>query len=91
MNHRSSPEKPKPHQSLLCVLSGVAVEVLEEDHRVMFLKLFEQPPPLFGGHALVLGDVLKKLLEALQGGSLALVFILLWCHLLAEGEHCNTQ
>lgn len=64
--------------------------MLEEDHRVMFLKLFEQPPPLLDWNALAGGDVMKKLLEALQSGSLTLVLIFLWCHLLAEGECCNT-
>lgn len=33
---------------------------------------------------------MKKLFEALQGGSLTLVLVLLWSRLLAEGERCNT-
>lgn len=65
--------------------------MLKEDHRVMFFKLFEQPPPLFGRHGLVGGDVAKKLLQALQCGGLSLVLVLLWRHLLAEGECCNTK
>lgn len=65
--------------------------MLKEDHRVMFFKLFEQPPPLLGRHGLVGGDVTKKLLKALQCGGLPLVLVLLWRHLLAEGECCNTK
>lgn len=64
--------------------------MLEKDHRVMLLKLFEQPPLLLGRHFLVGGDVMKKLLEALQSGSLTLVLVFLWRYLLAEGERCNT-
>lgn len=33
---------------------------------------------------------MKKLFEALQGGSLTLVLVLLGSHLVAEGERCNT-
>lgn len=58
---------------------------------MMFFKLFEQPPPLLGRHGLVGGDVAKKLLKALQRGGLSLVLVLLWRHLLAEGECCNTK
>lgn len=65
--------------------------MLEEDHRVMFLKLFEQPPLLLDRQALAGGDVMEKMLEALQSGRLTLVLILLWRHLLAEGECCDTQ
>ena len=64
--------------------------MLEEDHGVMFLKFFEQPPLLLHRHVLAGGDVMKKLLEALQSCSLTLVLVFLWRHLLAEGERCNT-
>lgn len=68
-----------------------AGEMLQEDDGVMLLELFEQPPPLFDADAFAGGDVTQELLEAFQGGSLALVLVLLWRHLLAEGERCNTQ
>lgn len=83
--HRGSRLKPN-----LCVSEG-AGKMLEENHRVMFFKLFEQPPLLLDRHALAGGNVMKKLFETLQGGSLTLVLVLLWCHLLAEGECCKTQ
>lgn len=65
--------------------------MLEEDHGVMFFKLFEQAPPLLDRYGFAGGNVMKKLFEALQGGSLSLILVLLWRHLLAEGERCNTQ
>lgn len=74
--------------SYLCV-SESARKVLQEDHGVMLFKLFEQPPLLLGRHPLARGNVMKKLFEALQGGSLTLVLVFLWSHLLAEGERCN--
>lgn len=68
-----------------------AVEMLEEDHGVEFLKLSEQPPPLLGRYGFAGGNIAKQLLEALQRGRLSLVLVLLWRHLLAEGESCNTK
>lgn len=65
--------------------------MLQEHHRVMFLKLFQQPPLLLDRHVVPGGDVMQKLLETLQSGRLALVLVLLQRHLLAEGECCNTQ
>lgn len=65
--------------------------MLEEDHRVMFFKLFEQPPPLFDGNGFARGNIMKKLFEAVQSGSLSLILVLLWRRLLAECERCNTQ
>lgn len=62
-------------------------EVLEEDHGVVLLEVFDQPPPLLGGQAGVQRDVVQQLLEAPQGGGVSLVLVLLWGHLLAEGEH----
>lgn len=82
------PSPPKNPQ--LCV-SESAREMLEENHRMMFFKLFEQPLPLFDRHGFVWRDVTKKQLEALQCGSFSLVLVLLWRHLLAEGERCNAQ
>lgn len=78
-------------QTLYLYVSEGAGEMLEEDHGVMFFKLLEQPPPLLGRYGFTWGDITKKLFEALQGGSLSLVLIFLWCHLLAEGKCCNTQ
>lgn len=72
-------------------VSEGAGEMLEEDHGVMLFKLFEQPPPLLHRHASAGRNVTEELFEALQGGSLSLVLILLWRHLLAEGERCNAQ
>lgn len=37
----------------MSLLSEGTREMLEEDHRVMFLKFFEQPFLLFDGHVLV--------------------------------------
>lgn len=65
--------------------------MLEEDHRVMFFKLFEEPPPLPDRYGFAGGNVTKKLFEALQGGGVSLVLVFLWRHLLAEDECCNTQ
>lgn len=66
-------------------------EMLEKDHWMMLFKLSEQPSSLFGRQGLVGGDFTQKLLEALQGCCLSLVLVLLWRHLLAEGECCNRE
>lgn len=68
-----------------------AGEMLEKDHWVMLFKFFQQPPLLLGRQGLVGGDFAQKLLEALQCGCLSLVLVLLWRHLLAEGECCNIE
>ena len=65
--------------------------MLEEDHGVMLFKLFEQPPPLLDGDGSARGNVTKQLFEALQGGRLALILVLLRGRLLAEGERCSEQ
>lgn len=64
--------------------------MLQENHGVMFLELLQQPPPLLHRQGLAGGDLTEELSEALQSGSLSLILVLLWRHLLAEGEHCNT-
>ncbi len=83
--------RPNPFRGVFSFFSEDAGEMLQKDHRVMFLKLFEQPLPLLHRYALAGGNVMQKLFEALQGCCLSLVFVLLWCHLLAEGERCNTE
>lgn len=65
--------------------------MLEENHRVMFFKLFEQPSLLLDRHGLIQGNVTKKLFEVFQCAGLPLILILLWRDLLAEGECCKTQ
>lgn len=72
-------------------LSECAGEMLEKDHWVMLFKLFQQPPPLLGRQGLVGGDFAQKLLEALKCGCLSPILVLLWRHLLAEGECCNIE
>lgn len=57
----------------------------------MFFKLFQQLPLFLGRQGLVGGDFAQKLLEALECGCLSLVLVLLWRHLLAEGECCNVE
>lgn len=64
--------------------------MLEEYDGVMFLKLFEELPPLSDRRALVGCNLTEELSEALAGGGVALIFILPLSHLLAEGEGCNT-
>ncbi|KAG7225688.1 hypothetical protein INR49_012274 [Caranx melampygus] len=91
---RGADDRPPPRTGLETDIAAIiqgAGKMLEENHRVMFFKLFEQPPLLLDRHALAGGNVMKKLFESLQGGSLALVLVLLWCHLLAEGECCKTE
>lgn len=65
--------------------------MLKENHRVMFFKLFKQPLLFLDRHTRTQGNVMQKLFEALQCGSLPMILILLWCDLLTEGEGCETQ
>lgn len=65
--------------------------MLKKDHWVVLFKLFQQLPLFLGRQGLVGGDFAQELLEALQGGCLSLVLVLLWRHLLAEGECCNIE
>lgn len=64
--------------------------MLEEDYGMVLLELLDQPPPLLDRQGLAQADVPDQLLQALQGGRLSLVLILLQRHLLAERKHCNT-
>lgn len=81
---------PREKKIKLSAASESAGEMLQENHRVMFLKLLQHPPPLLHGQRLAGGDLTEELFEVLQGGSFTLILILLWRHLLAEGECCNT-
>ncbi len=45
--------------TLQLYVSEGAGEMLDEDHGVMFFKLFEQPPPLLDRYGFAGGNVMK--------------------------------